>query len=689
MSDWQLWHILIAVVSLSLSGSVMFVLYCLVKRCFQKYMPSRVFYALMLVIFLRLLTPWSPRYSLMNQLYARYDKTVSTQTASESQEKSDTSSSEQTTVSAAMQQQSAPSVRSAPYDISGISYGKDTVRVANRKMPWAAAVCFIWLTGTVIVLGRNVGAYLCLRHDILGDAVYSEIHTRMLRRIAHDKTYPDVFLSHSINTPMVLGLLVPVIVVPYADYSTAEWHDILCHELCHYRCGDLYFKWLGVLAGAAHWFNPLLPFMRKELEDTCEWACDESVTRRMDMAERKAYIRTILKTAERQVDGEILPLATLSGSARRLEQRFASIATPKKRTFAHALLSLTAILTGVAVGFSLGMCTFSDTHKKANVSHSLPSPITDRAGEISPLAPRHINPDTYAWYQYGFEHMGFEITDPAAVYDTARQIWTRPDDADGYTYKPTLTGATEQYVVMRSVFDLLNFEQYERIGETMTMTWFDGDAVYVDFYYELYFYLEKGGNLLVWLDFQNIHDYPHSREYPDYLEQDSVISVFDVPDDLYDKVAALLYPVAEQCRRNSQDDNLLLRYHPDDIGCDPIYQVLAQKLHVLLDDFGCDFCTEVTDARYEPIWNLFAGIGQCQQIQPRTDYEKTDRHIMRIGPETASRDDFGEGGKIDAYLVIYAEHNTICVYYEHERHQMWFLTDQDLLRQCEAIAASG
>lgn len=686
MSDLQLWHILTAVVSLSLSGSVMFGLYALGRRCFQKYLPARVCYALMLVIFLRLLIPWSPETSLMNRLYARYDNALSVQTASQSRDKSDAPSWERSTVPTSQTEQSTPSVASAPANTSGMSDRNDS---AHREIPWAAAVFCVWLAGVVIVLGRNIGSYAFLRRNILEHAVYSEIHTRLLGQIARGRRYPDVFLSRRVDTPMVLGLAVPVIVVPYADYSMAEWAHILRHELCHYRRGDVGFKWLGVLAGAVHWFNPLLPLMRREWEDICERTCDESVTRRMDMAERKAYIRTILKTARRQVNGRILPLAALSGSARRLEQRFAAIAGQKKLTPLRMAFSLAAILTGTAVGFSLGMCTFPDTRKKTDASDSLLSRMTDSGANLSPLAPRHTGPDTYAWNQYGFEHMGFEITDPAAFYDTSRQVWTRPDDTDGYTYKPTLTGATEQYVVMRSVFDLLNFEQYERTGETMSMTWFDGDAVYVDFYYELYFYLEKGGDLLVWLDFQNIHDYSHSREYPDYLEQDSVISVFDVPDDLYDKVAALLYPVAEQCRRNSQDDNLLLRYHPDDIGCDPVYQVLAQKLHVLSDDFGCDFCVDVTEAGYAPIWDLFEGIGQCRQIAPRTDYEKNDRHTMRIGPENASRNDFGEGGKVDAYLVVYAEHNTVCVCFEHERRQMWFLADKDLMRQCEAIAAGG
>jgi hypothetical protein len=84
--------------------------------------------------------------------------------------------------------------------------------------------------------------------------------------------------------------------------------------------------------------------------------------------------------------------------------------------------------------------------------------------------------------------MNYEFTNPDAVFDEKQKAWTLPYEDGKYEYKPTLIGGTEDYAAMCSVFNLLNFENYERIGETMTMTYFSGDALYVGFYNELYFY---------------------------------------------------------------------------------------------------------------------------------------------------------------------------------------------------------
>jgi hypothetical protein len=310
----------------------------------------------------------------------------------------------------------------------------------------------------------------------------------LLAKIAGRTHYPDVFVSKQVDTPMVIGGLASFIVLPCQDYSDTEIKYILQHELYHYHRHDVAIKWITVAAWSLHWFNPLMLLIRHEIEMMCEYSCDESVTYNMDAAERKAYIRTILKTAIHQANLNIVLPTAMSGDAKKLEQRFIAIMEQKHFTLAKAITSVVTICLVLAIGFSLGSFTFLEKQKNtiqtSPPTHTKITQITEK----SSYEPTHTNSTDYLWYQYGYERMNYEFTNPDAVFDEKQKAWTLPYEDGKYEYKPTLIGGTEDYAAMCSVFNLLNFENYERIGETMTMTYFSGDALYVGFYNELYFY---------------------------------------------------------------------------------------------------------------------------------------------------------------------------------------------------------
>ena len=261
----------------------------------------------------------------------------------------------------------------------------------------------------------------------------------------------------------------------------------------------------------------------------------------MNMAERKAYIRTILKTATKQSNLFFTPTASLSNSAKRLERRFISISKQTCFSPVRALAAVTVICLVLITGVSLGAFQFEVKNKRPSQSSPISNTEKINLAPSSPYAPRRENTVTNVWYRYGYERMAFQFTAPDAVFDENQKLWFLPHENQGFASKPTLSGATEDYYFMCSVFKLLNFENYERVGETMTMLYFPSDALQVMFYNELYFYLDRGGDLLVWLDFQYVKNHPHSRDYPDYLEQENVISVYHVPDELYDEVVNKLY----------------------------------------------------------------------------------------------------------------------------------------------------
>lgn len=676
-------NIMLTICSMSVSASVMFLFYLAARRMLRRHLPASVCYALLLVILLRLLVPYSPAFALMNFLYHRQaahaEKTVPTASLSVADEGSDTDSTlagHNATYQASQTEQGEIRGNTAPYTESAApSEG------SQREFPWSAAILAVWLTGATGIFGVNVAAYLFCRRRILREADYSVIHTQILADIARGRHYPDVFLSKRADTPMVLGAVIPVIVLPYEDYTLAEVKHILRHELCHYRRFDVGFKWLSVAACSLHWCNPLMPLFRGELEDACECSCDAAVTRSMDAAERKAYIRTLLKTAARQVNANMVPLTAMSGSAKRLDERFAAIAAQKRLTPARAVLSVTAIVAAAAMGLSLGACTFPTTPKQGTKADTFADPVTQDNTVIH-----------YAAYDYGFQSMGFEVTDPDAYYDEKKQTWRRPKENTNYDTKPTRVGGTLQRSELHNVYKLLHFEQYERIGEVQSFALFgEDDAMEVDFwtdelhYDTLYFYLKKGGNMYVCLNHGKESDLYHPdsyRDYPDYLKSSHSYSVFDVPDDLYDKVASLLYPLAEISAQGGLAElmaGLREDFPSDEIGNDYVYAVISGKMRIMSDDFGCDFYASVGDSTYQLIWSSFKGIGQYNEIQPRPALAKTDEHIMIIGT-----DDYGET-YVDEYISIYADSGVICVRFKGD--EIWYSVPKDWVKACGEIAA--
>lgn len=163
-------------------------------------------------------------------------------------------------------------------------------------------VAKVWMVGCVLLLIAILCAYLFFlfkRHKgsvaITDSALLSAVRTELkIRRRVRLKTSPSVL------SPMLVGVLFPVIYLPCRNLSEEQLRMVFRHELTHLKRGDLVFKWIAVLANAIHWFNPLLYFLTVNVGESCEVACDMAVTKRMDEAEQQSYMRTILDLLEQK-----------------------------------------------------------------------------------------------------------------------------------------------------------------------------------------------------------------------------------------------------------------------------------------------------------------------------------------------------------------------------------------------------
>ncbi|MBQ8525659.1 MAG: M56 family metallopeptidase [Clostridia bacterium] len=167
-------------------------------------------------------------------------------------------------------------------------------------IPHADIIAYIWLAGVCIYLITIVSSYiiyifrrrrraLALSHNPVFDRVKNELKIKRNIRIR---------MSPEVGSPMLVGVLFPVVYIPCREISDENMRMVFLHELTHYKRKDLAFKWLSLFVNAVHWFNPLVYLLSANISEACEISCDMAVTKNMSDEEQKSYMKTIVELVE-------------------------------------------------------------------------------------------------------------------------------------------------------------------------------------------------------------------------------------------------------------------------------------------------------------------------------------------------------------------------------------------------------
>lgn len=178
-----------------------------------------------------------------------------------------------------------------------------------QAMTLAAAV---WPTVGGALAGCSLVQYIVLRRKLREAAPYRG----------------EVYLSDSIATPFVMGVIAPKIYLPW-DTPQEERHFIIAHERHHLYRGDPLWKLLGYLALCVHWFNPLVWLAFFLGGKDMEMSCDEAVLNRLGEDIRADYSQALLRLAthKRLIAG--MPLAFGEGETKGRVRNMARWRRPK------------------------------------------------------------------------------------------------------------------------------------------------------------------------------------------------------------------------------------------------------------------------------------------------------------------------------------------------------------------------
>lgn len=156
----------------------------------------------------------------------------------------------------------------------------------------------------------------------------------------------NIYESEFVDSPFVFGVVKPNIYLPmHMDEGTAAY--VIAHERAHLARRDHWWKVLGYLVLALHWFNPLVWVAYILFCRDIELACDEKVVKGLDGAARADYSQALLSCAAPKRAVAACPLAFGEGN---IKTRVKSALHYRKPAFWVAAAAVLAVVI-VAVCF--------------------------------------------------------------------------------------------------------------------------------------------------------------------------------------------------------------------------------------------------------------------------------------------------------------------------------------------------
>lgn len=221
--------------------------------------------------------------------------------------------------------------------------------------PSIAVVLFVfWQLGMILMLGFNSICYVSYirklkKYNISAERQEIELLNHLLKRKNSLKLYKNTI----VESPFLIGVFRPVVILPDKKYEVMKLRNILIHEITHMHRYDIAVKWLLIFLGAVHWFNPLVYFVRREMNKACELACDEAVIKNFDISEKQQYGDTLIAVTADSI-GKIPRSITMFEDKENLKERLGAIMKYKKhpkRTIIVASVILVTVVCTI-LGFS-------------------------------------------------------------------------------------------------------------------------------------------------------------------------------------------------------------------------------------------------------------------------------------------------------------------------------------------------
>ena len=316
--------------SLSVSGTLLLLLILGLKPLYKSRFSKRWQYYIWIIVALRFLLPFTPDTTIVGSLFEKPGTTVITNEIPTSPN----------VPAPANTDNSKTEPIQADRDIA-----------AAMREPFNRYVClfFIWSVFALVLFVRKITIYQgFIQYIKAGSTEVSDIKTLNLLSDCEEKlnikTRVELSRNPLIASPIMIGFFRARIVLPACELDDKEWSYIFVHELIHYKQRDMFYKWLIQIVVCAHWFNPFVYLLEKEVNKSCELSCDEKVISVLDDTARREYGDTLISFLKsNNLYKSSLASVTLTEGAEQLKERLGAIMKFKKKS--KGIIAITAIFS--------------------------------------------------------------------------------------------------------------------------------------------------------------------------------------------------------------------------------------------------------------------------------------------------------------------------------------------------------
>ena len=173
----------------------------------------------------------------------------------------------------------SPDAATSVFSAGGIGYTfNDSI---SAILPFASVIYLLLLSIPVMRFIINIRQVILIRNKrVKKIEVEWRLFVKKMAGYLEIKKPVQVWISENISSPVTIGFLKPVILVPLAainSLTTQQMEAVLLHELAHIKRYDYLLNIITVIIKTIFYYNPFTRNLVSIIEDEREKSCDEWV----------------------------------------------------------------------------------------------------------------------------------------------------------------------------------------------------------------------------------------------------------------------------------------------------------------------------------------------------------------------------------------------------------------------------
>ena len=277
----------------------------------------------------------------------------------------------------------------------------------NHMLKGQLLAAVIWILVALCILMVQILLFLKRKkvlNKCLNNEIPHEVRTLLgeLKKEYKIKRKISVVRCGETENSFTAGFFRPIVIYSEKREQTAT-ELILRHEFIHIKRWDTLWLVLLSFVWIMHWWNPIVWWFGKQFEEICEYSCDELLMRGRLKEEKKKYAGLVITEARKKTEKRTLQLG-IGKTAKKIEIRMENIMGNRKKMkcVTAAIVIGILILTNSLTVFAYENVYYEETSKE------LVEVVKDDLN-ISTLDENDLNENDFGEIQFAFFPDGMEL----------------------------------------------------------------------------------------------------------------------------------------------------------------------------------------------------------------------------------------------------------------------------------------